>query len=175
MSHLNPHCVADRAKRRRRSTVIDLNVAAQTFNAYAPEIDAQASDTSSACGWRIQIPISIAPPDCQARDRCEPDQGRRGQQEAEVCVAFPALSALEEGYDVFTVTDASGTFGEVTRQSAWDRMSAAGAQLITLSLLKISVMAFGRGAGGTCKLSLKRPDAHSDDAGRQPPGRALSR
>jgi hypothetical protein len=49
----------------------------------------------------------------------------------EVCVAFPALSALEEGYEVFVVTDASGTFNEVTRHSAWDRMSAAGAQPIT--------------------------------------------
>lgn len=48
----------------------------------------------------------------------------------EVCVAFPALSALEEGYEVFVVTDASGTFNELTRQSAWDRMSAAGAQLM---------------------------------------------
>jgi len=28
----------------------------------------------------------------------------------EVCVAFPALSALAEGFDVFVVTDASGTF-----------------------------------------------------------------
>jgi len=49
----------------------------------------------------------------------------------EVCVAFPALSALEEGFDVFVVTDASGTFNEVTRHSAWARMSAAGAQLMT--------------------------------------------
>jgi len=49
----------------------------------------------------------------------------------EVCVAFPALSAIEEGYEVFVVTDASGTFNELTRHSAWDRMSAAGAQLIT--------------------------------------------
>ena len=49
----------------------------------------------------------------------------------EVCVAFPALSALEEGYEVFVVTDASGTFNEVTRHSAWDRISAAGAQLLT--------------------------------------------
>ncbi|MDD5034350.1 MAG: isochorismate family cysteine hydrolase YcaC [Methylococcaceae bacterium] len=49
----------------------------------------------------------------------------------EVCVAFPALSALEEGYEVFVVTDASGTFNEITRHSAWDRMSAAGAQLMT--------------------------------------------
>lgn len=27
----------------------------------------------------------------------------------EVCVAFPALSAIEAGYEVFIVTDASGT------------------------------------------------------------------
>jgi nicotinamidase-related amidase len=39
----------------------------------------------------------------------------------EVCVAFPALSAIEAGYDVFVVTDASGTFNEVTRNAAWDR------------------------------------------------------
>jgi nicotinamidase-related amidase len=49
----------------------------------------------------------------------------------EVCVAFPTLSALEAGFDVFVVTDASGTFDPITRQSAWDRMSRAGAQLMT--------------------------------------------
>lgn len=49
----------------------------------------------------------------------------------EVCVAFPALSALEEGFEVFVITDASGTFNELTRDSAWDRMSNAGAQLMT--------------------------------------------
>ena len=49
----------------------------------------------------------------------------------EVCVAFPALSAIEAGYQVFVVTDASGTFNPLTRQSAWDRMTAAGVQLMT--------------------------------------------
>ncbi|MDM8350396.1 isochorismate family cysteine hydrolase YcaC [Pseudomonas sp. sp1636] len=49
----------------------------------------------------------------------------------EVCVAFPALSALEAGFEVFVVTDASGTFNEITRHSAWDRMSSSGAQLMT--------------------------------------------
>lgn len=48
----------------------------------------------------------------------------------EVCVAFPALSALEEEFDVFVVTDASGTFNEIAQQSAWNRMSQAGAQLM---------------------------------------------
>ncbi|MGE8359380.1 isochorismate family cysteine hydrolase YcaC [Pseudomonas sp.] len=49
----------------------------------------------------------------------------------EVCVAFPALSALAEGFDVFVVADASGTFNEMTRDAAWRRMEAAGAQLMT--------------------------------------------
>lgn len=49
----------------------------------------------------------------------------------EVCVAFPALSALAEGFEVFVVTDASGTFNELTRDAAWNRMAAAGAQLMT--------------------------------------------
>jgi nicotinamidase-related amidase len=49
----------------------------------------------------------------------------------EVCVAFPALSAIEEGFEVFVVADASGTFNEMTRDAAWDRMSQAGAQLMT--------------------------------------------
>ncbi|WP_085337216.1 MULTISPECIES: isochorismate family cysteine hydrolase YcaC [Serratia] len=49
----------------------------------------------------------------------------------EVCVAFPALSALEEGYEVFVITDASGTFNSITRDAAWDRMSQAGAQLMS--------------------------------------------
>src|SRR5215207_3345416 len=49
----------------------------------------------------------------------------------EVCVAFPALSAMEDGYEVFVVTDASGTFNELTRHSAWNRMAEAGAQLMT--------------------------------------------
>ena len=49
----------------------------------------------------------------------------------EVCVAFPTLSALAEDFDVFVITDASGTFNALTRDSAWERMSNAGAQLMT--------------------------------------------
>lgn len=49
----------------------------------------------------------------------------------EVCVSFPVLSAIEEGYDVFVVTDASGTFDPITRDAAWDRMSQAGAQMLS--------------------------------------------
>ncbi len=49
----------------------------------------------------------------------------------EVCVAFPVLSAIEEGYEVFVCTDASGTFNKTTRDAAWSRMESAGAQLMT--------------------------------------------
>ena len=49
----------------------------------------------------------------------------------EVCVAFPALSAIEEGYEVFVVSDASGTFNKTTRGRRLGRMCAAGAQLMT--------------------------------------------
>ena len=45
----------------------------------------------------------------------------------DVCVAFPALSALEEGYQVFVVTDASGTFNSAVRDAALMRMVEAGA------------------------------------------------
>ena len=49
----------------------------------------------------------------------------------EVCVAFPVLSAIEEGFEVFVIADASGTFNPITRDAAWARMEAAGSQLLT--------------------------------------------
>ncbi len=45
----------------------------------------------------------------------------------DVCVAFPALSALAEGYQVFVATDASGTFNTSVRDAALMRMAHAGA------------------------------------------------
>lgn len=36
----------------------------------------------------------------------------------EVCVAFVALSAIEAGFEVFVVADASGTFNALTRDAA---------------------------------------------------------
>jgi hypothetical protein len=48
----------------------------------------------------------------------------------EVCVAFPALTLIEQGYDVWVVTDASGTFALHTREAAQKRMAQAGVQLV---------------------------------------------
>jgi len=42
-------------------------------------------------------------------------------------VAFPTLCALEEGFQVFVVTDASGTFNKSVRDAALMRMAQAGA------------------------------------------------
>ena len=48
----------------------------------------------------------------------------------DVCVAFPTLSALAEGFDVFVVTDSSGTFNTAVQQAACNRMTQAGAQMM---------------------------------------------
>ena len=42
-------------------------------------------------------------------------------------MAFPTLSALREGYQVFVVADASGTFSKSVRDAALMRMQQAGA------------------------------------------------
>jgi nicotinamidase-related amidase len=48
----------------------------------------------------------------------------------DVCVSFVALSAIEAGYDVFVVADASGTFNKDVRDAALIRMTQAGAQIV---------------------------------------------
>ncbi len=48
----------------------------------------------------------------------------------DVCVTFPALSALAEGFEVFVVTDASGTFNKDVRDAALLRMQGAGVQMM---------------------------------------------
>ncbi len=45
----------------------------------------------------------------------------------DVCVAFPTLCALAEGFQVFVVVDASGTFNKSVRDAALARMTQAGA------------------------------------------------
>lgn len=49
----------------------------------------------------------------------------------DVCVAFPTLSALEEGYEVFVVVDASGTLNKDIRDAALMRIVHAGAQTMS--------------------------------------------
>ncbi len=44
----------------------------------------------------------------------------------EVCVAFVALSLIKEGYDVYAVIDASGTWNKLVQEVAISRMTQAG-------------------------------------------------
>jgi nicotinamidase-related amidase len=50
----------------------------------------------------------------------------------EVCVAFPTLDALREGYKVFVVADAIGGVSKIAHDSAMQRMVQAGATPITV-------------------------------------------
>jgi len=49
----------------------------------------------------------------------------------DVCVAFVALSAIEAGYDVYAVVDASGTWNKLVQEMAVQRMVQAGVVPIT--------------------------------------------
>lgn len=49
----------------------------------------------------------------------------------EVCVAFVALSAVKDGYDVYAVIDASGTWNKLVQEVAVARMVQAGVKPIT--------------------------------------------
>ncbi|MER7830850.1 isochorismatase family protein [Streptomyces sp. NPDC095602] len=49
----------------------------------------------------------------------------------EVCVAFPTLDMIREGYDVYPVTDAIGGVSRDAHESAVQRMVRAGAQPVT--------------------------------------------
>lgn len=50
----------------------------------------------------------------------------------EVCVAFPALDALREGYEVYVVVDAIGGVSRVAHDAAMQRMIQAGATPISV-------------------------------------------
>ena len=49
----------------------------------------------------------------------------------EMCMAFPALDALREGYEVYPVVDAIGGTSEQAHRAALERVVQAGAQPVT--------------------------------------------
>jgi nicotinamidase-related amidase len=53
----------------------------------------------------------------------------------EVCLAPPAISAVEEGFEVFGVVDASGSPNTLTDEMAFRRMERAGVELTTASAI----------------------------------------
>ena len=59
----------------------------------------------------------------------------------EVCLAFPAISATADGYDVYAAIDASGTFSETKRITGMLRMLQAGVILIDYSTVAVEITA----------------------------------
>lgn len=71
----------------------------------------------------------------------------------DVCVAFPAISALAEGFEVYAVVDASGTFNPAVRDAALARMTQAGVILINWFALACELQRDWRNdAAGLAKL-----------------------
>ena len=54
---------------------------------------------------------------------------------SEVCMAFPTLDALKDGYDVYPVVDAIGGTSVIAHEMALRRVEQAGAKLISTSQL----------------------------------------
>ena len=55
--------------------------------------------------------------------------------EAHVCLLQTALGLLEEELDVWVVTDACSSRSERNRDAAFDRLAAAGAELVTTEMV----------------------------------------
>lgn len=66
----------------------------------------------------------------------------------EVCVAFVALSAIKEGYDVYAVIDASGTWNKLVQEVAVARMAQAGIKPITWVAVGAELQADWRNSTG---------------------------
>lgn len=58
----------------------------------------------------------------------------------EVCAAFPALSAKEQGFDTRVVLDASGTFNEAKRQSGIQRLTVSGIPLTDYASASVELL-----------------------------------
>ena len=58
----------------------------------------------------------------------------------DVCLMFPAISAVAEGYDVYAVVDASGTWNDTVRDAAMMRMTQAGVKVTTWAAVLAELM-----------------------------------
>lgn len=70
----------------------------------------------------------------------------------EVCVAYPTLDAIKEGYEVYVVADAIGGVTKTSHDSAMERMIQAGAKPITALALACELQRdWSRGHGDTLR------------------------
>jgi nicotinamidase-related amidase len=58
----------------------------------------------------------------------------------DVCLMFPAISAVADGYDVYAVIDASGTWNKTIQEAAMHRMTQAGAKVSTWASVLAEIM-----------------------------------
>lgn len=58
----------------------------------------------------------------------------------DVCLLFPALSAVSEGYDVYAVIDASGTWNKTVQQVTVQRLAQAGVKITTWASVLAELM-----------------------------------
>jgi nicotinamidase-related amidase len=58
----------------------------------------------------------------------------------DVCLLFPALSAIEEGYDVYAVIDASGTWNKTVQEVTIQRLTQAGVKVTTWASVLAEIM-----------------------------------
>lgn len=66
----------------------------------------------------------------------------------EVCVVYPAMSALSDGYDVQVVADASGAATKTSDMLALDRVRQAGGAVVsTVQIMSEMVSNWAEGAG----------------------------
>jgi nicotinamidase-related amidase len=66
----------------------------------------------------------------------------------DVCVAFAALSAMREGYEVHAVLDASGTWSALASQAAASRLAAAGVTINNAVAVAAELQRDWRNPGG---------------------------
>lgn len=82
----------------------------------------------------------------------------------DVCVAFAALSALDAGYEVYVVVDASGSMNQDTQTAALMRMSEAGAEIGTWFALSCELLSDWRNPEGkaTAKLFIDHMPSYAE-------------
>jgi hypothetical protein len=60
---------------------------------------------------------------------------------SDVCLTFPALGATRDGYDVYAVMDASGTFNQHALMASMFRMSQAGVKIANATMVVSEMLA----------------------------------
>lgn len=58
----------------------------------------------------------------------------------DVCLMFPAISAVEAGYDVYAIIDASGTWNKTVQEASIQRMNQAGVKIATWASVLAEIM-----------------------------------